>query len=409
MKKGGMRRHSGFVLLSLMVFLFVAALLALGDMRTLAVQQTLVATTYAAQNAMVETESALATMEQFAAFEGSELGKTGGNARLTQLTNDLSTTVCTNGSEPPAMACVKSTCNSFLYPKGSVTGDDNVAGTRGTTLQLRTGTGANECSFCPPPTPACKARWEEAPGASDSPWAEFPVNFYDIATTGAAPSNPTSSVYSTKKFYGMVEYLGWAQCDMTEAKDPTGTNLDAYGSTFEPTSQDQTRGCRVMRVTVRNQPPKQSLPTITLQSTLLVASVLNYPAGVYNSVTPRCCLLPDASQPASSIDKSVAHMGQATFAGAIDAERISWRQIFSSPTEDCHLHAPPVSPPAAACAPSTRLHPDRNHGGRSPCRNFGVDCLDLLPIEYAQKPPVCGPILPDGASAIHGALLHHRE
>jgi Tfp pilus assembly protein PilX len=338
MKKGLAQRQSGFILLSLMVFLFVAALLALGDMRTLAVQQTLVATTYAAQNAMTETESALATMEQFAAFEGSELGNPlpQGNARLTTLTND-STTSCTNGSERAAMACIKRSCNSFLYPKEYVAGDgnDNVAGTRSTTLLKRSGTGTEECSFCPPPTPACKARWDETPNpsATGNPWAEFSVNFYETpATTGNAPSDPESFSYSTKKFYGMVEYLGWAQCDMTEEKDPTGTNLDAY-TTFQATTADRTRGCRVMRVTVRNQAPKASLPTITLQSTLLVASVLNYAAyaaGTYNHGAPACCLLPNASQPASSIDKSVAPSGWTAFPGAIDAERISWRQIFSN-------------------------------------------------------------------------------
>jgi Tfp pilus assembly protein PilX len=335
MKKGLARRQSGFVLLSLVVFLFVAALLALGDMRTLAVQQTLVATTFAAQNAMAETESALATMEQFAAFEGSELGNPlpQGNARLTTLTND-STTSCTNGSERAAMKCFKRSCNSFLYPKQSVAGDgnDNVAGTRLTTLLKRSGTGTEECSFCPPPTPACKARWDEAPNpsATGNPWAEFSVNFYETpATTGAAPSNPTSSVYSTKKFYGMVEYLGWAQCDMTEAKDPTGTNLDAYtGFITEAPSADRTRGCRVMRVTVRNQAPKASLPTVTLQSTLLVASVLNYPAGTYNKDTPACCLLADPAQPASSISRNQVKSGLPGFGGAIDAQRISWRQIF---------------------------------------------------------------------------------
>ena len=83
-----------------------------------------------------------------------------------------------------------------------------------------------------------------------------------------------------------------------------------------------------MRVTVRNQPPKPSLPTITLQSTLLVASVLNYPQGTYNKDTPACCLLANASQPASSINKSIAMYGWVGLAGAIDAERISWRQIF---------------------------------------------------------------------------------
>ena len=95
-KKAVLQRQSGFVLLSLMVFLFVAALLALGDMRSLAVQQTLVATMYAAQNAMAETESALSTMEQFAAFEGSELGVPGGNGHLNKLTNP-STNVCGAG------------------------------------------------------------------------------------------------------------------------------------------------------------------------------------------------------------------------------------------------------------------------------------------------------------------------
>ena len=325
--KKGLSRQSGFVLLSLVVFLFVAALLALGDMRTLAVQQTLVTTLYAAQNAMTETESALATMEQFAAFEGSELGKEGGNARLTalQLTNS-STTSCTNGSEPTTLRCTKASCNSFLYPKQAVAGNgnDNVAGTPSTTLQKRTGTGTEECSFCPPPTPACKARWDEAPGGSTSPWAEFPVNFYATpATTGNAPSNPTSSGYSTKNFYGMVEYLGWAQCNLTDL-DPTGTNLDAY-SGFLATTADQTRGCRLMRVTVRNQPPKASLPTITLQSTLLVASALNYPEGTYRKDTPGCCAIVDPLKPASTISRSLSTI----FSGAIDAERISWRQIYT--------------------------------------------------------------------------------
>ena len=331
MKKGALRRQEGFILLSLMVFMFVAALLALGDMRTLAVQQTLVATTYAAQNAMTETESALATMEQFAAFEGSELGVTGGNARLpsSQLSNG-STLIsnCNNGSEPTGRACTKSTCNSFLYPKGSVTGDDNVAGTRSTTLQKRTGTELGECSFCPPPNPACKARWDEVPGAENSPWAQFHVNFYrnDTTPTGNAPANPTTAVQLTKYFYGMVEYLGWAQCNLTDM-DPTGTNLDAY-TNFTATTADRTRGCRVMRVTVRNQPPKQSLATITLQSTLLVASALNYPTGTYNKDTPNCCLLANASQPASSISNNLAKFNWPGFNAASDAQRISWRQIF---------------------------------------------------------------------------------
>ena len=341
MKKGLARRQSGFVLISLVVFLFVAALLALGDMRTLAVQQTLVATTYAAQNAMAETESALATMEQFAAFEGSELGKVypdgSRHARLITLTNPNATDDCPTISEPADMACIKSTCNSFLYPKQSVPGDgkDNVTGDRDTTRTLRTGNDNQACSFCPPPTPACKARWLETPGADNSPWAEFPVNFYTIPTEAYAQPTPRSAAYSTKKFYGMVEYLGWAQCNMADPINPSATNLDAYGGFMAmETSTEQTRGCRLMRVTVRNQPPTVSQPTITLQSTLLVTSVLNYP-GTYSKLQPPCCLLVplDASSqplnPASSIYKNQSRFGWGGFYSVMDAERISWRQIFS--------------------------------------------------------------------------------
>lgn len=276
---------------------------------------------------MAETESALATMEQFAAFEGSELGVAGGNARLTTLTNPSLS--CPTISEPTTMACVKSSCNVFLYPKQSATGDDNVAGdNRGTLRQLRTGSDATACSFCPPPTPTCKARWDETPGASGSPWAQFPVNFYlnDTAPTGAAPANPTRAPHSTKNFYGMVEYLGWAQCNLTDM-DPRGTNVDAYSGDQVTEAVDRTRGCRLMRVTVRNQPPVARAPAITLQSTLLVASALYLP--VYSKTEPSCCLLKGNFHVASSaITKDNARFGHTRgWSGAVDAERISWRQI----------------------------------------------------------------------------------
>ena len=226
------------------------------------------------------------------------------------------------------MACIKDRCNSFLYPKEYVTGDDNVAGgdTQGTVRRLRTAGDPAECSFCPPPTLNCKARWDELPGANNSPWAQFHVNFYrnTTASEGNAPSSPSSTVYSTKYFYGMVEYLGWAQCNLTDM-DPNGTNLDAY-SAYLAAAADQTRGCRVMRVTVRNQPPTVRAPTITLQSTLLVASALNHP--VYSKATPYCCWLADPDNPASTISKNQAQFQWAGFGGALDAERISWRQIF---------------------------------------------------------------------------------
>jgi len=69
-----------------------------------------------------------------------------------------------------------------------------------------------------------------------------------------------------------------------------------------------------------------------LQSTLLVASVLNYPPQVWNFYPkdqPPCCFLADTLNPASTIYKSQASYQWSGFGGALDAERISWRQIFS--------------------------------------------------------------------------------
>jgi hypothetical protein len=328
MRRYPKRPQGGFVLLSIMVFMLLAALLALGDMRTLNVQQTLVANLYAAENAMAETESALSTMEQFAAYEGAELGAgstPGVRQRTPTLTNASS--ICTSTTSDTS-SCSKDRCNSFLYGKDKVTGDDNVYGWSGGKFrQSRTGSLATECSFCAPPTLGCKARWDETPGITGSPWAEFHVNFYrttsSVQTTdGDWWFSPQTPVYFKKKFYGMVEYLGWAPCNFSDLA-PNGTNLDVYDTAA---AADQSRGCRVMRVTVRNQPPVVSAPVITLQSTLLVASVLNHPA--YSKETPNCCYLADPDNPASTISKDQIKYGWSGFGGALDAERISWRQIF---------------------------------------------------------------------------------
>jgi len=342
MKRYPARRQSGFVLLAVMVFMLVAALLALGDMRTLTVQQTLVASLYAAENAMAETESALSTMEQFAAYEGAELvdGWTKGARQRTPppLTNTNTSSSCTANTEP-ATSCFKASCNSFLYPKSTVTGDDNVtANTSGKYRQERIGTSKTECSFCAPPTLGCKARWDELPGTDTSPWAAFHVNFYRSTTTNPKDNvSPRTQPFFTKKFYGMVEYLGWAPCNLTDLA-PNGTNLDVYDTAA---AADQSRGCRVMRVTVRNQPPVVSAPVITLQSTILVTSALFLPGyGVPNPyknasdalVTPtdpmpNCCYPAASAPPASAISKTIANPHY-TVRGIIDAERISWRQIF---------------------------------------------------------------------------------
>jgi len=150
-------RQSGFVLLTMMVFMFVAALLALGDMRTLAVQQTMVATLYAAENTLAETESALSTMEQYAAYEGAELGEgstSGVRQRTPALTNNAS---CDSSTTSDTSNCNKRSCNSFLPAKYAIQGDDNVTGNPGGRYrQVRTGRLATECSFCPPQAWAAK-------------------------------------------------------------------------------------------------------------------------------------------------------------------------------------------------------------------------------------------------------------
>jgi len=334
MKRYPARRQSGFVLLAVMVFMLVAALLALGDMRTLTVQQTLVTSLYAAENAMAETESALSTMEQFAAYEGAELEASNGLARLTTLTNNLTpSTKCSDSTTSDSLQCQKAKCNSFLYPKLTQTGDDNVAGNyTGRYRQQRTGSLPAECSFCPPPSLGCKARWDELPGPNNGPWAEFHVNFYRT-TNDNQPYSPQTSVSLKKNFYGMVEYLGWAPCNLTDLA-PNGTNLDVYDTAA---SADQSRGCRVMRVTVRNQPPVVSAPVITLQSTLLVTSAKFLPAyevpnqygqTTYTDPRPRCCYLAASTPTASAISKPIGDPSYYTVRGVIDAERISWRQIF---------------------------------------------------------------------------------
>lgn len=314
-----------------MAFLFVAALLALGDMRTLTAQQTLVTNLYAAENAMAETESALSTMEQYAAYEGAELEGVNGLDRLKTLTNSDPSTSCSSSTVSDSLQCQKASCNSFLYPKGSRKGDDNVAGNNGGRYrQKRTGSLPAECSFCPPPSLGCKARWNETPGTTTSPWADFHVNFYR-STTDPTATSPQTAVYLKKNFYGMVEYLGWAPCNLTDLA-PNGTNLDVYDTA---SAADQSRGCRVMRVTVRNQPPVVSAPVITLQSTLLVTSAKflpgyavpsDYGTVTYTDPMPLCCYLASQSPTASAISKAAA--ASSTVRGVIDAERISWRQIF---------------------------------------------------------------------------------
>jgi len=340
MKRYPKRPQGGFVLLSIMVFMLLAALLALGDMRTLNVQQTLVANLYAAENAMAETESALSTMEQFAAYEGAELvdGLTKGALQRTPppLTYASSSSRCSaNTDSEPVSSCFKDRCNSFLYAKEKVTGDDNVTGNQaGKFRQSRTGSLAKECSFCAPPSLGCKARWDEKPGPIDGPWAEFHVNFYrTVSSVQTTASNtlfsPQTPVYFKKNFYGMVEYLGWAPCNFSDLA-PSGTNLDAYDTAA---AADQSRGCRVMRVTVRNQPPAVSAPVITLQSTILVTSALYLPAYtpaseayLASGPVPLCCYLAGSSPTASGISKQAYNA--TALVGAIDAERISWRQIF---------------------------------------------------------------------------------
>ena len=337
------RRQSGFVLLSLMVFLFVAALLALGDMRTLAVQQTLAASVFSAENTMVETESALTRMEEFAAYEGSELGRNyrnppRGPVYMTPLLSN-NTPICTNSTVSDQSQCTKESCYMYKYPKAATeSNDDNRFGGWGVTTDrklLKTSSG-NLCSYCSPPTLNCKARWDEPPNpsATGNPWAEFTVNFYrnnDRDPRSDPPyTRPETDVYLTKKFWGMMEYLGRARCNLSDAF-PNSTNLEAYTAFPTTVASEQARGCRVMRVTVRNQPSTARAPAITLQSTLLVMTNPENPTKASRNTltnTNPCCYLP-ASVPAPASAISTGRFGYDPINGGnlIEAERISWRQI----------------------------------------------------------------------------------
>jgi len=338
------RRQSGFVLLSLMVFLFVAALLALGDMRTLAVQQTLAASVFSAENTMVETESALTRMEEFAAYEGSELGRRytlspRGPVYMTpKLFND--TPICANSTVSDPSTCTKESCYMYKYPKRETKShEDNPRGNWRVTTDrklLETSPG-NLCSYCSPPTLNCKARWDEPPNpsATGNPWAEFTVNFYrnnDNRNPRSEPPSPwpETNVYMKKKFWGMMEYLGRARCNLSDAF-PNSTNLEAYTAFPTTVASEQARGCRVMRVTVRNQPSTARAPAITLQSTLLVMTNPENPTKPSRNTatnTNPCCYLP-ASVPAPASAISTGRFGYDSINGGnlIEAERISWRQI----------------------------------------------------------------------------------
>jgi hypothetical protein len=340
------RRQSGFVLLSLMVFLFVAALLALGDMRTLAVQQTLAASLFSAENTMAETESALSKMEEYAAFEGAELSRTfsqsgASTAKTPSLTNKLAT--CANSTFSDGSGCTKAYCSLFKYPKCAKKGDDNTADADCTAGVYRhyLQTPQDQCRFCAPPTLNCKARWDEPPNpsATANPWAQFTVNFYrnpngpDPRSGDYPPEDPTTDVYLTKNFWGMVEYLGWARCNLSDSF-PNSTNLDAYESFPTSPASAQARGCRVMRVTVRNQPTTARAPTITLQSTLLVTP---NPTPSASAPATGWTLSPIVKEPSTYLAASVPAASGISFgrfgvgnAGLVDAERISWRQIFSN-------------------------------------------------------------------------------
>jgi len=343
MKPHTARRQSGFVLLSLMVFLFVAALLALGDMRTLAVQQTLAASAFSAENTMVETESALTRMEEFAAYEGSELGRlyTDPPRRPVYMTPSLrnGTSQCTNSTVSDPSWCTKQRCYMYKYPKlATKSKNDNLFGSWRETLErkLLETSPDNLCSYCSPPTLNCKARWDEPPNpsASGNPWAEFTVNFY--RNTGSDPRRdlpyiyPETDVYLTKKFWGMMEYLGWARCNLSDTF-PNSTNLDAYTAFRTTVASEQARGCRVMRVTVRNQPSTARAPAITLQSTLLVMTNPENPTKASrNPQTNRnpCCYLPaSVPAPASAISTGRFLYDPINGGNLIEAERISWRQI----------------------------------------------------------------------------------
>ena len=203
------RQQRGVVLLTVMVFLLIASLLALGDARSLQTQQSMVASRYEHLRARAYTEGALLQVESETlskARANNAIFPTGPNGNGTS-TN----AVCTSNRDSDSALC-QFNCNglSDLYR-------DNSA--------------IQGCRWCSQPSPGCMARWDETPWASRTIY--FNANQTDTMRIRAI------------SFQTVSEYLGAVPCT-------PGSGLS---------------DCKAYRITVGNMPATTLQASVKLQST----------------------------------------------------------------------------------------------------------------------------------------------
>jgi len=254
----------GFVLLTVLVFLLLASLLALNDLRSVTIQQRAVFVQKDAGVNFATTEGVLYVMEAFAVEELANISA-GGQYKGIQTTTD------TNASCPSAATSDPNSCKTAFCSSSSKIGEI-----------LNT----TSCSFCPRPSPGCKSRVDESKSAN--PWIQVGVKFKTNDYTGTPNKYSTafSAYYNT-----YMEYLGMSPCDSTSipynvtAMGTYGTAVCPGGTVAGSTTPRCSNGlptnymCPIMRVTVSNIAPNNNplRANITLQSTVIGASG-SYPA-----------------------------------------------------------------------------------------------------------------------------------
>ena len=252
------KRPRGFILLAVLVFLLLASLLSLGDLRTVITQQRMVTTQLGAGNEFAYTESALNVLESFAVEELASIAA--GNTYKGAGPTALNDTTCSAVTISDPLTCTLASCSSYNninYILNNVNGQ------------------TPKCSFCRPPSPGCMNRLDEP--KTDLPWTDLPIVFNYTDSAGTVINNNYIGVFST-----YMEYLGMAPCDFS-VNNANVTSLGVCGSTVCPgfllvdgtptcsTSVPSTYVCPVMRVTVSNHPATPLAPSITLQSTVIGA------------------------------------------------------------------------------------------------------------------------------------------
>lgn len=249
------KRPRGIILLAVLVFLLLASLLSLGDLRTVITQQRMVTTQLSAGNEFAYTESALKVLESFAV---EELVSIAAGNTYKGGSNIAPNDTCAAVTDSDPLTCTLASCSSY----GSLTSILNQVG----------GVTPN-CSFCLRPSPRCKNRLDEP--KSDLPWALLPIIFKYIDSSETV-INDNYLGY----FYTYMEYLGKAPCDYA-SNSANVTSMGSYGTIICPggsmvdgtplcsTTLPVNYLCPVMRVTVSNKPANPLSPSITLQSTVI--------------------------------------------------------------------------------------------------------------------------------------------